>query len=78
MLSTVAFTLVLQMKAGIAHGAITAEGYVHDIRAALYLLWQLAVLKRPNQMAVGVWPIINVQEVVIGLNAEAEMDSKDS
>lgn len=66
------------MKAGIAHWTVTAEGYVHDVRAALYLLWQLAVLKRPNQMAVGVRPVIDVQEVVIGFDAEAEMESKGS
>lgn len=77
MLYSAAFTLVLQMKAGIAHRAITAEGYVHDVRAALDLLWQLAVLKRPNQMAVGVRSIINVKEVIIGLNAKAGMESKD-
>lgn len=49
---------------------------MHDVRAALYLLRQLAVLKRTDQMAVGVRPIINVQEVVIGLDAEAETESK--
>lgn len=66
------------MKAGIAHWTVTAEGYVHDVRAAFYLLWQLAVLKCPNQMTVGVRAIINVQKVIIGLDAEAEMESKDS
>lgn len=51
---------------------------MHDVRAAFYLLWQLAVLKCPNQMTVGVRAIINVQKVIIGLDAEAEMESKDS
>lgn len=50
---------------------------MHDVGAALDLLRQLAVLERSNQMAVGVRPVINVEEVVIGLNAETEMESKD-
>lgn len=66
------------MKSGIAHWTVTAEGDVHDVRAALYLLWQLAVLKRPNQMTVGMRSIINVKEVVIGLNAEAGKEKRGS
>lgn len=61
------------MEAGVADGAVAAEGDVHDVRAALHLLGQLAVLKCADQMAVAVRSIVDIQEVIIGLDAETEM-----
>ena len=75
--SSVMLTLVLQMEASVADWAVAAEGYVHDVRAAFDFLRELAVLKRPDQMAIGMRPVINVQEVIVGLDAEAGERWKD-
>lgn len=60
------------MEARVAHGSITAEGNVHDVEAAFDLFRQLAVLKCADQNAVAVRSIIDVQEVIVGLNAKTE------
>lgn len=61
------------MEACVADGAVAAEGDVHDVRTALHLLRQLAVLKCADQMTVAVRSIVDVKEVIIGLDAETEM-----
>ncbi len=60
------------MEARVAHGSVAAEGNVHDVGAAFHLFWQLAVLKCADQMTVAVRSVVDVQEVIVGLNAETE------
>lgn len=60
------------MEAGVAHGSVAAEANVHDVGAAFNLLRQLAVLKCANQMTVAVRSVVDVQEVIVGLNAKTE------
>lgn len=67
-------TFVLQVEAGVADRAITAKGQVHGVGAALYSFWKLAVLKASDQRAVAVRSIVDIQEVVVGLYAEARRD----
>ncbi len=69
-------TFVLQVEAGVADRAITAKGQVHSVGAALYSFWKLAVLKAPDQRAVAVWSIVDIQEVVVGLYAEARINDQ--
>ena len=64
-------TFVFQVKAGVAHRAITAERQVHKVGGALDLLGKFAVLKAADQMTVAVRPVVDVQEVIVGLNAKA-------
>lgn len=67
-----AITFVFQMEARVAHGPVAAEGNVHDVGAAFDLFWQLAVLKCADQMTVAVRSVVDVQEVIVGLDAETE------
>ena len=43
---------------------------MHKVRDALYLLWELAVLETTNQVTVAVWSVVDIQEVVVGLDTE--------
>lgn len=43
---------------------------MHKVRDALYLLWKLAILETTNQVTVAVWSVVDIQEVVVGLDAE--------
>jgi len=61
------------VKASVAHRAITTKCQVHEIGSALNLLWKFTVLETANKMSTAVWPIIDVQEIIVGLNAEAEV-----
>lgn len=62
------------MEAGVADRAVAAEGDVHDVRTAFHLLGQLAVLKCADQVTVAVRPVVDIQEVIIGLDAETERE----
>lgn len=64
------------MKARVAHRAITTKCQVHEVRSALNLLGKFTVLKAANQMRSAVWSIIDVQEVIVGLNTEAVKEVK--
>lgn len=59
------------MKAGIAHRAIAAKCQVHEVGSALNLLRKFTVLETANQMSAAVWPIVDIQEIIVGLNTEA-------
>lgn len=59
------------MKAGVAHRAITSKCQVHEVGSALNLLRKFTVLKTANQMSAAVWPIVDIQEIIVGLNTEA-------
>lgn len=59
------------MKAGVAYRAVASKCQVHEVGSALNLLRKFTVLKTANQMSAAVWPIIDVQEIIVGLNAEA-------
>lgn len=65
------FTFVFQMKASVRNRPVTAERQMHRIRAALYPLWEFAVLETTNERTVAVWTIVDVQEVIVWLNVEA-------
>lgn len=60
------------MKAGVRNRAIAAECQVHGVRAALYSLREFAVLEASNQRAVAIRAVVDVQEVVVWLDVEAE------
>lgn len=45
---------------------------MHGVRAALYSLREFAVLEASNQRAVAIRAIVDVQEVVVWLDVEAE------
>lgn len=59
------------MKAGVAHRAVTTKRQVHEVGGALNLLRKFTVLETANQMSTAVWPVVDIQEVIVGLNAEA-------
>lgn len=59
------------MKSSVAHGAVAAKCQVHEVGRALDLLGQFAVLKTADQMGAAVEAVVDVQEIVVGLNAEA-------
>lgn len=59
------------MKAGVAHRAVATKCQVHEVGSALNLLRKFTVLETANQMSAAVWPIVDIQEIIVGLNAEA-------
>lgn len=65
------------MKAGVAHRAVATKGQVHEVGSALNLLWKFAVLETANQMSAAVWPIVDVQEIIVGLDTEAVTSESD-
>lgn len=69
-------TFILQMKAGVAHRAVAAKCQVHEVGRALYLLRKFTILKTANQMSAAVGPIVDIQEIIVGLNAEAVTSQK--
>lgn len=66
------------MKAGVAHRAVAAERQVHEVGGALDLLGKLAVLEAADQVRAAVRPVVDVQEVVVGLDAEAAAETQES
>lgn len=64
------------MKTSVAHGAVAAKRQVHEVGRALDLLGEFAVLKTADQMGAAVEAVVDVQEVVVGLDAEAAMLQK--
>lgn len=59
------------MKSSVADGAVAAKCQVHEVGRALDLLRKFAVLKTADQMGAAVEAIVDVQEIVVGLDAEA-------
>lgn len=59
------------MKSSVAHGAVAAKCQVHEVGRALDLLREFAVLKTADQLGAAVEAVVDVQEIVVGLNAEA-------
>lgn len=45
---------------------------MHGVRTTLYSLREFAVLEASNQRAVAIWAVVDVQEVVVWLDVEAE------
>lgn len=43
---------------------------MHGVRAALYPLWEFAVLEATNQRAVTIRAIVDIQEVIVWFNVE--------
>lgn len=64
------------MKSSVAHGAVAAKCQVHEVGRALDLLGEFAVLKTADQMGAAVEAVVDVQEIVVGLNAEAVASDK--
>lgn len=59
------------MKASVAHRAVATKCQVHEVGSALNLLRKFTVLEAANQMGAAVWPIVDVQEIIVWLNTEA-------
>lgn len=59
------------MKTSVAHRAIATKCQVHEVGSALYLLRKFTVLETANQMSAAVWPIVDIQEIIVGLNTKA-------
>lgn len=59
------------MKAGVAHRAVAAKRQIHEVGGALDLLRQFTVLETANQVSAAVGSIVDVQEIIVGLNTEA-------
>lgn len=59
------------MKTSVAHRAIATKCQVHEVGSALYLLRKFTILETANQMSAAVWPIVDIQEIIVGLNTEA-------
>lgn len=77
MCATLLSTFVFQMKAGVAHGAVATKCQVHEVRSALNLLRKFTVLEAANQMSAAVWSIVDIQEIIVGLNTEAVTSERD-
>lgn len=60
------------MKAGVRNRAVAAECQVHGVRTAFYPLREFAVLEASNQGAVAIRAVVDIQEVVVWLDVEAE------
>lgn len=65
------------MKSSVAHGAVAAKCQVHEVGSALDLLREFAVLKTADQLGAAVEAVVDVQEIVVGLNAEAVKSLKN-
>lgn len=63
-------TCVLQNKSIAAQGGITAESQEEIVGAALDAIWNVGAVETAQQRAKGVWPIVDMQEVITGLQAE--------
>lgn len=59
------------MKTSVAHRTVATKGQVHEVGSALNLLRKFTVLETANQMSTAVWPIVDIQEIIVGLNTEA-------
>lgn len=66
------------MKASVAHRAIAAKCQVHEVGSALNLLRKFTVLETANQMSAAVWAIVDVQEVIVGLDTEAGRSERNT
>lgn len=64
------------MKAGVAHRAITSKCQVHEVGCALNLLRKFTILETANQMRAAVVPIVDIDEIIVGLNTEAATRQK--
>lgn len=64
------FTFVLQMESSKTHRSITPKSQMHGVWAAFYPLWQLTILKAPNQWAITIWPIVDIKKIIIWFYTE--------
>lgn len=64
------------MKSSVAHGAVAAKCQVHEVGRALDLLREFAVLETADQMGAAVEAVVDVQEIVVGFDAEAAISYK--
>ena len=67
-------TCVLQYKSVAAEGSIAAESQEERVGAALNAIWNIYAIETTQQGAKGVWPVIDMQEVITGLQAEPDSD----
>lgn len=58
------------METSVAHRAIATKCQVHEVGSTLNLLRKFTVLETANQMSAAVWPIVDIQEIIVGLNTE--------
>lgn len=71
-----ALTCVLDDEAGVADGGVAPECQEKAVAAALDPLRELGAVKTPNQGAQGVGPVVDVQEIIARLQAEAAKQRK--
>lgn len=63
-------TRVLQHEPVAAERGVAAERQEERVGAAVDVVWEVGAVVTAQQGAEGVWPVVNVQEVVTGLQAE--------
>lgn len=68
--SLAAPTCVLKHKSIAAEGRITAESQKERVGAAFDLVWNICAIETAQQGAERVWPIIDMQEVITGLQTK--------
>lgn len=65
------------METSIAHRAIATKCQVHEVGSTLNLLRKFTVLETANQMSTAVWPIVDIQEIIVGFNTEAVTNERN-
>lgn len=70
-------TCVLQHKSVTAQRRIAAESQKQGVGAALDVIWNICAVETAQQRAEGVGPVVDVQEVVTGLQTEPGNNSGD-
>lgn len=64
------FTCVLQHKSIAAEGCVTAESQKQCVGAAFDVVWNICPVETAQQRAEGVWTIVDMQEVITGLQTK--------
>lgn len=68
--SLAAPTCVLQHKSVAAQGRVAAESQKKHVGAAFDVIWNICAVEAAQQGAEGVWPVVDMQEVVAGLQTK--------
>lgn len=69
-LSLAAPTGVLQHKSVAAEGRVAAESQKKRVGAAFDVIWNICAVETAQQGAEGVWPIVDMQEVIARLQTK--------
>lgn len=63
-------TCVLQHKSIAAEGCVAAESQKQGVGAAFDAVWDICTVETAQQGAEGVWTIVDVQEIIAGLQTK--------